>query len=126
MTGDGWPYPGDGPLARARRVAHAYRARLLVADSEACAGLDTLMRRWGQSWAVPSAASHDLDDWVPPSDAAEIAAVGEATLRQWRLRRRIAGRRGRGPDGRLRWEYRVGDLLALSTSTRTRRRDDDD
>lgn len=112
-----WPYPGDSPLARARRVAQAYRARLQDADPAAAAALDRLMTAWGQGWVTPRAELFDLDDWVGPADAAELAAVDPAQLRVWRHRGRITGRQG--PDG---WEYQVRDVLALISTVRHRTR----
>lgn len=112
-----WPYPGDSPLARARRVAHAYRARLADTNPTACAELDQLLATWGQTWVVPSLANHDLDDWVGPADAAQLAAVDPATLRVWRHRGRLTGRRTHSG-----WEYRVRDVLELVSTTRHRTR----
>lgn len=113
----GWPYPGDSPLARARRVAQAYRARYADNDPEGCAQLDALLTSWGQAWIAPTVENHDLDDWVGPAEAADLAAVDPATLRVWRSRGRLHGR----PHGRS-WEYRVRDVLALVSTVRHRAR----
>ena len=110
-----WPFPGDSPTARARRVALAYRARLLMLNPAACEALDAQMRNMGQRWVAPTIQAHRMDDWVPPRVAAELAAVELATLREWRRRGRLTGRKR---DGR--WEYQVRDVLALSTATRRR------
>jgi hypothetical protein len=113
-----WPYPGDSPLARARRIAHAYRARLRPADPEACAELDDLMARWGETWAVPTIDLHDLDAWLTPAEAADFACVRPAQLRDWRRRGRLTGRQRH--DGT--WEYQARDVLQLLANTRTRPR----
>jgi hypothetical protein len=112
-----WPYPGDGPLARARRVAHAYRARLAEIDPQGCAELDDAMRRWGQGWAVPRVVTYDPDAMLTPAEAAELAACDPATLRQHRLRGRLTGE----PHGRT-WRYRAADIIALSAKPRNRER----
>lgn len=113
-----WPYPGDSPLARARRVTHAYRAALERADPAACAAIDQQMTRWGQTWVAPRPELHDLDDWIGPADAADLAAVDTAQLRVWRHRGRLTGRKVNG-----RWEYRVRDVLALISTVRHRSRE---
>lgn len=113
-----WPFPGDSPLARARRVTQAYRAALHDADPGMCGVIDQQMARWGQAWVAPSPEQHDLDDWVGPTEAADLAAVDPAQLRVWRHRGRITGRQR---DGR--WEYRVRDVMALIAGVRHRSRE---
>jgi hypothetical protein len=112
----GWPYPGDSPLARARRVAQAYRAALDTADPDTCRRLDGLARRWGETWAVPSVSVHDLDDWLTPAQAADLACVSTGHLRVWRHRGRLTGRQRL--DGT--WEYLARDVINLVTATRRR------
>lgn len=111
----GWPYPGDSPVARARRIARAYREHLAVADPARCAELDAACEAWGQTWIAPRTLRYDLDDWLRPADAADIAAVSVATLRKMRTRGRLVGRRT--SEG---WRYRARDVLALATGVRTR------
>lgn len=113
---DPWPFPGDGPLARARRIAHAYRKGLHDADPERCAEVDNQMTRWGQNWVVPGAAIHQLDDYIGAADAADLGEVGLATVRQWRLRGRLAGHL----DEHGRWHYQVRDVLKVAAETRRR------
>lgn len=110
-----YPYLGDSPLVQARRAALAYRQRLEPVDPDGCAELDRLFTRWGLSWIVPRPLP-DLDAYVSARDAADIAAVGMATLRQLRRRNRLVGKR----VGVNRWEYKVADVLALGTAPRTR------
>lgn len=116
MTTDPWPYPGDGPIARARRVAHAYRARLDDVAPDECRDLDQLMTAWGQTWATPRSTVVELDDWIGPNDAADLAGVRAATLREWRRRGRITGRR----DGHT-WQYLTRDVLTVAARIRRRR-----
>lgn len=110
-----WPYPGDSPIARARRVAHAYRARLHDINTQACDEMDKRMRDWGQDWVIPRVVAYDPGEWLTPAEAADLAAVDTDTLRQLRRRGRLSGRR----NGRS-WEYRAADVLALNTTPRRR------
>lgn len=113
---DAWPFPGDAPLARARRVAHAYRSRLSELAPEACAELDARMRRWGQGWAVPRVVTYTPDSMLTAAEAADLAACDPATLRQYRARGLLAGHR-RGNT----YRYRAGDVIALFARKRQRR-----
>lgn len=110
-----WPYPGDAPLTRARRAAHAYRALLADVDPHACAEMDARMLLWGEEWMVPRVVSNDPDEWVGVLDAAALAYVKPAQLRTWRRRGRIKGLRV-GTE----WRYRVGDVMALADKPRRR------
>ena len=110
-----WPYPGDSPIARARRVAHAYRARLHTVAPDVCAQLDAAMSEWGQHWVVPRVVSYDPDTWLSPAQAADLGGVEVDTVRQWRLRGRLKGRYKQG-----KWQYRAGDIVALTKHKRTR------
>lgn len=115
-----WPYPGDSALARARRVAHAYRARLHAADPQACAALDATMRGWGQGWVVPRVVTVDPGAWLTPAEAADLAVMSTDQLRILRARGRITGRRVGN-----RWEYQAADVIALSANPRQRNGNED-
>lgn len=110
-----WPFAGDGATVRARRVALAYREALYAADPQACGVLDHRMTTWGQTWAVPRRLRFGLDDLVTAAEAADLANVGLAQVRHWRLAGQLPGI----ADGRS-FRYRVRDVLAMSTSARTR------
>ncbi len=113
-----WPYPGDAPLARARRVARAYREHLLRVDPDLCATLDDQMTSFGETWLAPRILRYDLDDWLSPREAADIAGVSVACVRQWRARGRLTGRHtAKG------WRYRARDVLVLSGEVRRRKVD---
>lgn len=113
-----WPYPGDSAIVRARRVALAYRQRLELCAPQDCAELDELMRRYGQNWAVPRPVTTDIEAYIGAADAAELAAISMAQLRAARANGTITGRRNHAG----RWEYRVGDILAMGARPRTRGR----
>jgi hypothetical protein len=112
-----WPYPGDSPIVVARRVAWAYRQRLERADPADCADLDRIMGKLGQHWAIPRPIVTDPAAWISAHDAAELAAVSLATLRNLRRSGRLQGRRRSARQ----WDYLVADILALATDTRKRR-----
>lgn len=114
-----WPYPGDSPLARARRIAQAYRARLDDVAPDYVADLDQRFVDWGETWIVPRLAIFDLDDWLTPGQAAELGGVDTATVRMWRARGRLRGHR----DAAGHWIYLARDVIALISAPRTRRVD---
>ena len=111
-----WPYPGDSPTTRAKRVALAYREQLRQAAPGRCELLDHSMRDYGQHWVITRPVTVEPDAWVDAKHAAEIAAMSLSTLRGLRLAGRITGR----CRSARRWEYRVADVMALSTMPRRR------
>lgn len=112
-----WPFPGDSPVARARRVAHAYRASLEAVAPEVCADMDRMMRQFGQLWAVPGVLAYDDPDaWLTPADAAELVCVEVDTIRQMRRRGVLKGRYENGG-----WRYRAGDVLDCFARPRGRK-----
>lgn len=113
-----WPYPGDSPIARARRVAHAYRARLQAVDEGQANALDRLFTDMGELWVAPRVITVQPDEWLTPDQAADLGGVAPATLRAWRSRGRLAGTRN--ADGQ--WRYRAGDILDLISNVRPRSR----
>lgn len=112
-----WPFPGDSPVVKARRVALAYRARLAEVDPEGCAVIDKRVERWGQGWAVVRLQTFELDQWISVKDAAELASVQVRQIAAWRRMGRLRGRRAGNT-----WEYLVRDVLSLSTTPRSRRK----
>lgn len=115
MTRQRWPYRGDNRTVQARRVALAYRQLALRAAPEATAALDEQMRAMGQSWAIPRPVVADPDAWISVGDAASLAAVSTDAIGAMRRAGRLPGRQ----VGK-RWEYRVGDIMALATQPRQR------
>lgn len=113
-----WPYRGDSAIARARRVAHAYRAALVDNAPAAAEQLDARMRSFGQHWVVPVAFNLDPHQWISAAQAAELACVELDAIRQMRKRGVINGRRR---DGR--WEYTVREIENSFVRARGRNRD---
>ncbi|MDP8971188.1 MAG: helix-turn-helix domain-containing protein [Actinomycetota bacterium] len=114
---DRWPYPGDTPIVRARRIALAYRA---VAEHHApheCADLDAVVRGMGETWAVPIPVATDPDELLTPAEAAQMLCVSTAVIRNLRLRGRLPGHH----DGRG-YRYKTADVTDLFLTKRGRRR----
>lgn len=90
-----WPYPGDTPLDRARRVATTYRAALAQLNPQRAAEIDAEMTRLGEPWIAPQPDTLNLDDEYSPRDLSEhLGGVPtEATIRQWRTRGWLPDRR---------------------------------
>lgn len=127
MTKD-WPFAGDAPIARARKVALAYRhiAQELVdkygADTEGdpVADLDERFHRWGELWIdTDRTVTYAADDWVTSQIAATILAVSQSYMSALRVHGRIKGRYIKGKHG---YVYRVGDIWTLSSEMRRRPR----
>lgn len=78
-----WPFPGDNALARARRIALAYREHLKVTDPELCVAVDDMMRKWGQEWIAPDAYTYEPGDALTTAQAAVLVSVRTTTIRQW-------------------------------------------
>ncbi|WP_103344088.1 helix-turn-helix domain-containing protein [Amycolatopsis sp. CA-126428] len=109
---DPWPWPGDSPLDRARRIARTYREALLRADAEACGEVDGRCRELGQGWVTPRPMNFGHDDLLTMEEVADLCDVQPDTVRQWR-------RRGLPTvdtaDG---LRYRVADVLAYHAQRR--------
>lgn len=113
-----WPYPGDSPVARTRRVAIAYRAALEQTAPLSCAALDKLIGgEFGQTWVLPGFAGYEPDEWLSPADAAALACVEVDTIRQMRRRGVIHGRQYQG-----RWQYRAKEIVDAFAQPRSRNR----
>lgn len=110
-----WPYPGDSPVARARRIAQAYRAALRVQMPALCDQLDDMMTGYGEGWVAPAVITVDEDQWLTPGEAADLACVKVPAIGQMRRRGVLAGTET--PDG---WRYRYRDVLHAMTGTRSR------
>lgn len=112
-----WPYPGDSPNARARRVAHAYRATLETYAPLACQQLDNRMRDLGQHWVTPDHITIDPDQWLSPAQAADLMCVETDTIRQMRRRGILTGRK----TGHH-WQYQTREIEQAFAQPRERNR----
>ncbi|MFD6069395.1 MerR family transcriptional regulator [Amycolatopsis lurida] len=112
---DPWPWPGDTPLDRARRIARTYREALMIAAPDTCVDLDARCRDLGQTWVVPKPLSFGPDDLLDAKEVADMCNVQPSTIRQWR-RRGLATQDT--PDG---LRYRVADVLDYHAGRRRRR-----
>lgn len=78
-----WPWPGEDDLARARRVANAYREHLARANPQVCAALDDTMRAYGELWAIPVDMVYERDRAITTAEAAELVGVTPELIRHW-------------------------------------------
>ena len=114
-----WPFKGDSPIARARKMALAYRAALEEAAPEWMAKLDEKFLSWGERWHMPTPVTYGDDDWLPTKEAAAILQISPTRLSRLRVIGRIEGKLHK--DGSAKgFSYRVGDLHKLSAETRKR------
>ncbi|MFI6228613.1 hypothetical protein ACIBCR_15030 [Micromonospora echinospora] len=103
-----WPFPGDSPTIRARKIAQMYRARLRALDPTACDEADATASQFGETWVIPKVVTANDDDFLGPSDAADFLCTSTANIRRLRLAGRLNGHET--PQG---WLYRVGELRGL-------------
>lgn len=111
-----WPYPGDSPLVRARKLLHSCRALLHTANPDLGRQFDEMAIGFGETWVVPKLITHDENDLLNPAEAADYLCTSLANIRRLRLAGRLTGHHTR--DG---WRYRVADLRRLEQQPRTRR-----
>lgn len=104
-----WPYPGDSPVARARRIAHMYRAQLRALNPDTAGQLDDTAVSFGETWIIERLVVHGDDDLLSPADAASYLCISTDSLRVLRARGRIVGHSVSGT-----WHYRFADLRQLS------------
>lgn len=113
-----WPFPQDTPLQIARQVARAYRECLNSADTKLCATVDARMAGFGQKWMLDVEALRQDGDLVTTREAAELAGVTEAKIRQWAavMHPCVAGKRllPHGPKRGRERTYVAADVLAAA------------
>lgn len=112
-----WPYPGDSPLAIARKVAIAYRTHLRSIAPHLCDQLDDTMRTYGQTWVVPTLVTVPDDATLTAAQAAEYLHVSVARIRSLRREGRL-----QGCLVGVVWTYRAEDVRRLMATPRQRRR----
>jgi hypothetical protein len=115
-----WPFPGDAPVTRARKVALAFREALNEVKPEKVEELDRQFQRWGELWTAPMMVTWGDDDWIPTIEAAKLIHINPGSLNQLRVRGRIKGRRRTDRASTTGMEYKVADVLKLSSTLRGR------
>ena len=102
-----WPWPGDTPTERARRIANSLVALLPAHERDFWVAK---AHELGETWLGTSLARYTNDDVVSTAEAAALAYVGGSTIRKWHsLGQLKAVGRGR---------YRVGDVLDCAAARR--------
>jgi hypothetical protein len=104
-----WPWPGDTPTERARRIANSLLA-LLPADERPV--WVARAHELGESWLGEHLLRWTSDDVVSPAEAASLVHVKTADLRRW-VSMGVLRRTGKG--------YRVGDVIDATAEVRRRR-----
>ncbi len=145
-----WPFPGDSPIARARKVGLAYRAlakeqeQIIAGLTDAIekvkkgsldpalleapkppngtvADLDQRFVEWGETWHCDVQRTFGPDDMVKAGDAAALIQVSVGTLGRARIRGVIKGVWNKTEHGYPgHYTYKVSDVYKLSTELRGR------
>lgn len=116
MTGR-WPWPGDTPLDRARRVAASYREALYRHFPDDAMDLDEKFVEWGEIWVAPQMSDVDLEEWVTVDVAAQHVGLTAKAVYAWIYKDAITAKKGR--DRRIR--VKLGDVLEVGRDLRRRR-----
>lgn len=117
MQRSSWPFPGESPLARARRAAQAYRTALAASDPAAAARLDDRLTAWGETWMVPKLITYGPDDMLTAAQAGEVLCISAAAVNNLRRAGRLPGTRENGM-----WRYRAREVTKLLAEPRRRQR----
>jgi hypothetical protein len=123
-----WPWHGDGPAARARKVALAYRAiavQLLAAaekagadmDPDAIRKADERFMKWGEGWLDVGPVTYDGDDMVGSRVAGSLVGLAAGTISRYRVEGRIVGVLD---EANRCFKYKVDDVYALKAKLRGR------
>lgn len=112
---DPWPWPGDTPVERARRIARSYRDALLAAEPDTCTALDARAARLGQGWITPKPLAYHDDDLLTAPEVATMCDVQPGTVDQWRKRGLPVTTTPDGP------RFLVRDVLAYHAEKRRKR-----
>ena len=80
-----WPWPGENALARARRVAQAYRAALGASNRAIRDEIDEAMAEVGETWIRDQEITYNGDgmDALTTTQAAELAHVPPYEINRW-------------------------------------------
>ncbi len=116
MPASSWPFPGEAPVARARRVALAYRSALQQHAPDVAASIDDIMSRWGETWATPRVITYGPDSMLSATEAGDVLCISAAAVHNLRRAGRLAGIK----DASGRWHYRASNVTRLSAEPRRR------
>ena len=107
---DRWPWPGDTPTERARRIANSLLALLPEPERDTWTAQAHAV---GETWLGATLLRWSADDIITTAEAAELIHVGASTIRKWHSAGQLhAQARGR---------YRVGDVLDCAAARRRAR-----
>lgn len=76
-----WPWPGDTPLERARRIACSLLA--LIPDPDERASYIAVARSVGETWLGNNLVIHADTDVITTVEAADLVNVVPGTIRRW-------------------------------------------
>jgi hypothetical protein len=105
-----WPWPGETPTERARRIANSLLAALPEDDRQRAI---TAARAVGETWLGEELLAWTEDDVVTTAQAAELVHVGPSTIRKWHSEGTLPNV-GQG-------RYRVRDVHLADTTRRQQR-----
>lgn len=142
MSERAWPYPGDAPIVRARKVALSYRTQALeyeriiaryqelTKDVDAdklpepaqigVADLDSKFIEWGERWHAEIDITYGPEDEVKAKIAGPLIGISGRSIGAMRARGRIKGRWNKPKGDNGHYLYKVADVWELSTKLRGR------
>lgn len=106
--GSRWPFPGESPRTRSRKIAWAYRAELQEVAPERAAELDARFVSWDESWVCPT-RSFAPDDLVTANEAGTLIGKSGRYVSAMRVNGWLKGKR----DGK-RYLFKVSDVFELA------------
>jgi excisionase family DNA binding protein len=89
---DPWPWPGDTPTERARRIANSLLA--LLPDQQRDHAIRQA-RAVGETWLGRTLLRWDKTDAVTTAEAAELLHVNPSTIRKWHSEGHLPNHQGR-------------------------------
>lgn len=145
-----WPFPGDAPVSRARKMGLAYRQmaidaqKQLQAAAEFAAHLDPELRErfdktvhldvdqrvenvdrrflsWGEKWHAERVEPYADDEMIDTRQVAALLCITISSASKLRMRGRLPARAHPDERGRVMWLYRAGDVYALANEPRPRK-----
>lgn len=79
-----WPWPGDTPTDRVRRMVTAYREALLEAAPGNADELDSRFTDYGEGWVRPPATTPiNLDEEITVTAAAALVQRRPSAIYRW-------------------------------------------